>query len=435
MHEFHFVRRLTFGVALLQLVPILAAQTVDTARISNWVGETATYDRATAVLPQPTNVRVSANGSRNALASASSSSNTDVELIDRVRRVLDKYYDRPPNTRDNSPWQLLHWSIAYGIDAQVRMGGPRGAQGSAIGWLSENRPSAGVKLMSLRNDGLDLPISAGKQGHPGQFLAMLAQSRVESEFPIRVDSRQLTIADLVMHEKSTCRTGTEITFKLIGIAHYGGSVDTWKNSRGEQWSVRRLLEEELRQPISSRSTCGGTHRLFALSYAVHCRRKEGLPIDGPWERAARRTEEYQARAFQLQNNDGSFSTAWFDRKESTLSKTRRLTTSGHVAEWLAFSLPQEQLHDERFEKGLNYLTTIVDSGQATSSDWGALTHALHALAIYEERALGVSAGQRRRPWLTANSATTRAVDRQNSKVSLHEEPTTGSTLAERYRRP
>jgi hypothetical protein len=228
---------------------------------------------------------------------------------------------------------------------------------------------------------------------------MLAQAHVQRDFGILVGEQKWTIGDLLMHEKNTCRADTELTFKLIGITDFGHSEDVWKTSRGEQWSVRRLLEEELKQPISSRSTCGGTHRLFALSYAVHCRRKEGLPVDGPWERAARRTDEYQARAFQTQNTDGSFSTAWFDRQESSLSKSRRLTTSGHVTEWLAFSLPDERLHDERFEKGLNYLTSLLETSQASSSDWGGLTHALHALAMYEQRILGVSPGQRRQPWI------------------------------------
>jgi hypothetical protein len=270
--------------------------------------------------------------------------------------------------------------------------------------------------MSLSRNGLQLPISAGKQGHPGQFLAMLAQSRVLPDYGIRVDNQPLTIADLVRYEKNTCRTGTELTFKLIGIAHFSGSEDQWKNSGNEQWSVRKLLEEELRQPISSRSTCGGTHRLFALSYAVHCRRNEGLPIDGPWERAARRVEEYQARAFRLQNGDGSFSTGWFDRKQSDVSKTRRLTTSGHIAEWLAFSLPDEKLHDDRFERALSYLASLLETSQRSSSNWGALTHALHALAIYEQRALGVSPGQRRRSWLQADSSTTRRDEHANQQA-------------------
>jgi hypothetical protein len=389
MLGYKFVRALICGVALLHLYGFVVAQTVDKPRSLN----------GTVITLQPKNT----SASLDTRPSASNTTRTNEQLIEKVQRVLDKYYDRPPNTRDDSPWILLHWSIAYGIDAQVRTGGPRGDQVSAIGWLCENRPSAGTRLMSLSGDGLHLPISAGKQGHPGQFLAMLAQSRVQADFGIRVGNRQLTVADLVMHEKTTCRAGTELTFKLIGVAHYSSTEDTWTNNRGEQWSVRKLLDEELRQPITSRSTCGGTHRLFALSYAVLCRRTERLPIDGPWERAARRAQEYQARAFWLQNDDGSFSTAWFDRKESSVSKIRRLTTSGHVAEWLAFSLPDERLNDERFERCLNYVTNLLESSQASSTDWGALTHALHALAIYEQRVLGVSPGQRRRPWLEASA--------------------------------
>lgn len=324
-------------------------------------------------------------------------------ISDGIGVVLDKYYDHPPNTRDDSPWKLLHWSIAYGIDAQVRMGGPTGKQVSAVGWLCENRSSAGIRLASLTGNGLELPISAGKQGHPGQFLAMLAQARIKPDFGIRVGNRQFTIADLVEHEKDTCRSGTELTFKLIGIAQYSNSEDAWENSEGEAWSLRRLLEEELRQPINSRVTCGGTHRLFALSYAIHCRRNEGRPVDGPWERAQRRINKYQVRAFQLQNYDGSFSTAWFDGKDRSTNTSRRLVTSGHVMEWLAYSLPEERLQDERFENGLRFVTHLLETNQASSSDWGATTHALHALAIYEQRVLGPHPGQRRRQWLEQTS--------------------------------
>jgi hypothetical protein len=31
--------------------------------------------------------------------------NSRSQLADGVRAVLDKYYDRPPNTRDDSPWR------------------------------------------------------------------------------------------------------------------------------------------------------------------------------------------------------------------------------------------------------------------------------------------------------------------------------------------
>lgn len=412
MWQYVLARGLVCGITLFQMTAVLAVQ------VSHRVGavsEAAKTSKDNLEQASPSNGSRAAN-SIGALISGPDSENVDTELLNTVRHVLDQHYLRPPNSRDDSPWKLLHWSIAYGIDAQTRVGGPGGKQVSAIGWLCENRPSAGLRLMSESRDGMQLPIAPGKQGHPGQFLAMLAQSQVQPDFGIRVGNRGLTVGDLVAHEKDTCRTGQELTFKLIGISHYGSSEDEWKNNRGEPWSLRRLLDEELKQPISARSTCGGTHRLFALSYAVHCRRKEGLPIDGPWGNAARRMTEYQARAFRMQNRDGSFSTAWLDRSGSSLSADRRLTTSGHVAEWLAFTLTEDGLHDERFERGLKYLTGLLETHRPSSSTWGATSHALHALAIYEQRMSGATPGQRRQGWMDVKTVTTEEVGKQDGKV-------------------
>lgn len=153
--------------------------------------------------------------------------------------------------------------------------------------------------------------------------------------------------------------------------------------------MRRLLEEELRQPINRyASCCGGTHRLFAWSYAVHRRRGEGLPVDGPWHTADLRTRAYQRRAFQLQNSDGSFSTAWLDRRENKTDKTRRLTTSGHILEFLVFSLPDERLGDPQLERAVEYVANLLEENRRKSWHRGALGHAIHALAIYERRVLG-----------------------------------------------
>jgi hypothetical protein len=316
-------------------------------------------------------------------------------LAKKVRRVLNWYYSRPLNTRDDAPWSVLHMSIAYGIDTQVCMGGPNGQRVTAIGWLCCNRPTAGKRLVSKRAGNLNLPIAPGIQGHHGQFLGMLAQSHVHPNYLLRVGSQKLKVADLVEHEKKTCRSGMELTFKLIGIAHYTPSTEPWKNGRGETWSVKRLLEEELEEPINRiDACCGGTHRLFALNYAVHRRRKEGLPISGPWKIADRRTQAYQRRAFQLQNRDGSFSTMWLERRENRNDKVRKLTTSGHILEWLAFSLPEDRLQDPKFEHALEYVVNLLDHNK--DPDWhrGALGHALHALAIYEQRVLDSTPGQR-----------------------------------------
>jgi hypothetical protein len=324
-----------------------------------------------------------------------SSETVNRRLAQKVSRVLDNYYTRPFNTRDDAPWSVLHWSIAYGVDAQVSQGGPNGQRVTAIGWLCCNLPSAGKRLVSQRASGLSLPIAPGIQGHHGQFLSMLAQSRVPSDYVFRVGNDELQIADLVDYEKNTCRSGMELTFKLTGISHYTLSNELWKNGRGETWSVERLLKEELEQPINRmEACCGGAHRLFALSYAVDRRRKEEMPITGPWKVADRRIQAYQRKAFEMQNKDGGFSTMWLERLENRSDKNRKLITSGHLLEWLAFSLPKDRLHEPKFERAVAFVVNLLERNQ--SFDWheGGLGHALHALAIYEQRVLGIPPGQR-----------------------------------------
>ncbi len=348
---------------------------------------------------QPSRAQAKSLGTQKSKASSSkyqsSSQVANPRLAKKVQGVLDWYYTHPLNTRDDAPWSVLHWSIAYGVDAKVLAGGPNGQMVTAIGWLCCNRPAAGKRLVSQRSGNLVLPIAPGVQGHEGQFLSMLAQSKISSGYVLRVGGQELKIADLVEHEKKTCRSGTELTFKLIGLSHFMPSDEPWQNARGETWSVQRLLQEELKEPINRMDACcGGMHRLFALSYAVNRRRKEGRSVTGPWKLADRRVRAYQRRVFQLQNNDGSFSTLWLESRENRSDKTRNLITSGHQLEWLAFSLPDNRLHDPKFEHAVAYVANLLEQNRDLHWHRGGLGHALHALALYEQRVLGASPGER-----------------------------------------
>ena len=89
------------------------------------------------------------------------------------------------------------------------------------------------------------------QGHPGQFLAILAQSRVATTAPIKVGNERFTLADLIESEKLDCQTGTELTFKLISFSYYLDIDARWKNAAGQEWSIARLVREELRRRSSA----------------------------------------------------------------------------------------------------------------------------------------------------------------------------------------
>lgn len=307
----------------------------------------------------------------------------------RIRRALSTYYAKQLNTRDDSPWSLMHATLAFGVDTRVRHGGPRGVPVTSVGWLCYNRAARGQRLFYSTGAKFAVRGGPGVQGHNGQLLAILAQSRVMADYVIQVDGHEYTVADLADYEAQHCTPKTELTFRLIGLSHYLGPDATWETSGGQQWSIPRLMREEMAQPIRG-ATCGGTHRLLGLSYAVHVRAKQGAPIDGDYRRAVLFTRKYQRYALKLQNRDGSFSTEWFRGPGDRDDVERKLTTSGHIFEWLVFSLPSRDLTSPQMVRGAYQLSNLLLS--EPDKDWhiGALGHALHGLALYDQRVFGGS---------------------------------------------
>lgn len=314
------------------------------------------------------------------------------QLKDKIRTCLAHYYfNRQETVAARSPWGVMHSLIAYGVDTQVIANNRRV---NSIGWLCYNGTCKGQNIFYLERGELKARIGPGVQGHPGQFLAMMAQSRVKSDFPMLVEGRQFTINDLIKYEQNTCRAGTELTFKLIAFNNYLKTDATWKNDLGEDWDIPRVIREELKQPIVG-AACGGTHRLMGLSYSVRKRETQGEPIDGQWLRAKNFTASYQEYLLRLQNPDGSFSTDWFKGRGDNGKPTRKLETTGHMLEWLVYSLPKERLTDPRVIRSVDFLASLLLSDPYGAWNIGPQGHSLHALALYDERVFGGKPGGER----------------------------------------
>lgn len=307
-----------------------------------------------------------------------------LRLQQQVRRALDLHRPRQLNTRDHDVWEVMHSLIANGVEQNVQVGRPGGQSANAIGWLCFNGACKGKKLFFLSNDRLMAQQGPGVQGHHGQFLAMLAQSKVMRDYPIKVRSREFTVADLIEFEKATCQPKSELTFKLIALAHYLDLDETWENAYGQNWSIPRLIREEIAQPIRG-AACGGSHRLFGLSYAVNRRTRRGEPIDGEYRRAAKYVRDYHRYTFSLQNRDGSMSTNWFKGPGNRNDIDRKVQTSGHILEWLVLSLPEDQFQGPQMTRAVDFLSNALISGARRKWDIGAIGHAVHALNMYDQR--------------------------------------------------
>ncbi len=307
-----------------------------------------------------------------------------LDLCEKVRTVLARNYPRHQSAQRNSPWEVMHAIIGYGVDTQIFKEGPGSEKVNAIGYMCYNYPCRGQRMLLVNRGQIDASRGVGLQGHGGQFLAILAQSHVKNDYPMLVEGKKFTLQDLIEREKQTCIAGEELTFKLIALAHYLDPDAAWTTPDGQQWSIERLVREELKAPIRG-AACGGTHRLMGYSYAVKKRTQRGKPITGEFLRAQKYLQDYHRYTFGLQNPDGSFSTAWFERKANQPSIDRKVKTTGHILEWITFSLSDEELRDPRMVKAVDFLATTMLANDGHTWEIGPQGHALHALLLYEER--------------------------------------------------
>jgi hypothetical protein len=316
-------------------------------------------------------------------ASAELLSENDAETNRRIEACLNYYRTHHENVARRGPWALMHTILPYGVEIDVIAGK---GKVNAIGWLCHNGVSARQRMFQPTKTGFRPNVGPGVQGHEGQFAAILAQSHVQSDYPLQIGKRKFELMDLVKYEMATCREKTELTFKLIAFAHYLEPNQTWRDNRGRPWSIEKLVAEELAQPING-AACGGTHRLMGLTCAIIRRQEAGLPLTGHFLRAEKFLDDFVAYTLTLQNPDGSFSTEWFERRANEPNVERKVQTTGHILEWLVYTVSDEHLRTPEIQKAVDFL--LDNLGEKPEKDWpiGPQGHSLRALSLYQKRAL------------------------------------------------
>jgi len=302
--------------------------------------------------------------------------------LDRVLQTLDYYLDNPETTAARSPWAVMHALLAFGSDYE--MIGPNNKRVNAVGWMCHNGLCKTQRIFTPRGNGFVPNVGGGVQGHQGQFLAILAQCQVPPDYPIQIGDQKFTVEDLVLYEMATCREKSELTFKLIGLSYYLDSDKQWRSNDGRVWSIQKLIQEEMAQPVVG-SACGGTHRLMGYSFAIKQRVLQGQPLQGQYLRAAKFINEFIEYTWQLQNPDGSFSTNWFESRGNEPNVERKVQTTGHMLEWLLFTVSDEDVRSRRVEKAIDFLMSNIYDNRQLKWPIGPRGHATRALSLYHKR--------------------------------------------------
>ena len=310
-------------------------------------------------------------------------------LRDRVRRTLAALAQQPFNTRENTVADIVQFCTVLGCQTTIRDGAAAGQKLNGITCLCWNMPCGGQEPLAVCEGHLAARVGYGYQDRPGQLAAMLALARVPAEYPARAGETTRTVADLIEYEKLSCRSGADLSLRLVALSYYA-SEPTWKNGLGEDWSLQRMVKQELDRTVSAASFLESP-RLLGLSCALDREARDGRRIEGDFLRAKKFLDASVDYAFQAQNSDGSWGRVTSDRA-APRDYVASLSATGCVLEWLAVGLPEARLEDAHVVKAIQYVDSVL-SGQRyrwnvqslSSREIGAVMSAAHAMAVYDRR--------------------------------------------------
>jgi hypothetical protein len=313
-------------------------------------------------------------------------------VLQRVESVLqDVHAKRELQVDVHAAWQVLHGVLAYGHDFQVNHGGTNVdavkyllAGGQLEGW--EFTPGATLPNGRLGLRAILRPGSFQGQGHTDQWLAILAQCQLPLDQELVVRGRTYQLADYlaqVQHDVAF-NVEEEWSWSLIALTNYLKTSESWQAGDGANWSIERLVEAEISQELAS-SACGGTHRLIGVSMTLNRRYEEQEKISGVWLQAQQYLLQAANLVHEFQNGDGSFSTNYFHRPGVSADLAQVLATTGHTLEFLAITLPPEQLREEWILRAVDRLCDVLIETEDLLVDCGALYHAVHGLVIFREK--------------------------------------------------
>jgi hypothetical protein len=287
-------------------------------------------------------------------------------------------------------WTVFHGILGLGPSVTL-LDPATGARVKALDYVADGKRVRGLRFVPTQF-GLDVETRPGtfiSQGHQDQFVAEMVQWDVPLDRKFRVAGRDYTFGDFVKHSKAraSVTANQELEWALLILAEHEGTDAVWTNGAGEQVRLEDLVRRELGRPLNTAS-CGGTHRLFGLTWAYHLHLQRGGKKEGVWEAVAEGIEEGKKRARRLQNSDGSFSTEWFRGRGNARDPGLRLNTTGHIFEWLALALTDTELHEPWVQEAANALSLMILEAQTGPVEGGSLYHAVHGLLIYSRRMFG-----------------------------------------------
>lgn len=333
---------------------------------------------------------------------------------DITRRRLEAAIDHVRQREvlvSNGFWTVFHSILGLGPSASLlddRDDSPTNGQRlNAVDYIASGGEMRGLDFRPKRYGdetfGLDVINQAEGagvgQGHQDQFVAEMGQWGMPADRKFNVFGRDYTFMDFVHYSQMRASVdpnrNQELSWSIVVVGQYlGMDIGEWTNIHGEKLSFEKMVRYELDSSVE-KAACGGTHRLFGLTWIHHLNLERGGTTTGVWREIADKTSQYRDAAKKYQNADGTFSTDYFSGSGNSEDKQLRISTTGHILEWLALALSEDELRQQWMQRAASALSLQILELQDSSIEGGSLYHAMHGLLIYYARLYD-------RAWLGAN---------------------------------
>ncbi len=309
-------------------------------------------------------------------------------LDQRIETALDQVRHRELLTT-NSFWTVFHGILGLGPAATLR-NPETGIKVNALDYVCQGGELRGLEFIPTPY-GLDVrtgPQFVG-QGHQDQFIAEMTQWGLSGNHKFIVQGKEYCFQDFIRHAQARVRvTGDqELSWALLALGQNLGLEAKWTNASGEPLCIDDIVRYEAAAPVEQ-APCGGTHRLFALTWVYYLRLGAGGRDSGIWGQVVDKLLTYQGLARKYQNADGLLSTNFFSGPGEAADVQLRINTTGHTLEWLALSLSDAELESPWVQNAASALALLLIDSQAIPMESGSLYHAAHGLRIYQARAYG-----------------------------------------------
>ncbi len=311
----------------------------------------------------------------------------------KVEAAIDHIRSRDLLTT-NGFWTVFHGILGLGPTLMLK-DPDTGKKFNAVDYIAAGGEMRGLNFIPTKN-GLDVEtgrILAVSQGHQDQFVAEVgAEWGMPADRKFVVNGLEYTFMDFVTKSKmrASVMRNQELSWTIVIVGQYLGQDISWTNEYGEKLTYEDMIRYELDASVEQ-AACGGTHRLFGLSWAYHLHLINGGETVGVWKEVAEKTAKYRDLAKKYQNPDGTLSTNHFRGPGTSADKSAVISTTGHMLEWLALALTDEEIKEKWVQDAAAGLSQAILDMQDVPVEGGSLYHAAHGLLMYHARAYEGSA--------------------------------------------